>query len=510
MAPKEQRIRTITGAFILLLIGVVAGMMLVSELRLMPVGQAVNKEEKPADISLESDTILPGNQVFVKIAKKVTPAVVNISTTRIVVQGQQGQDPSQFPFNDPFFRQFFGDQFSGRRHPPQSHKEQSLGSGVIVSSDGIIVTNNHVVAEADDIRVLLEDGREFKGKVIGKDKKSDVAVIRIDATDLPTIAWGDSDHLEVGEYVVAVGNPFGLNQTVTMGIVSAVGRANVGIADYEDFIQTDAAINPGNSGGAMVNIRGELVGINTAIFTRTGGYMGIGFAVPSTMVRSVVESLVKTGEVVRGWLGVSIQEVSHELAKEFGLDGARGALVTDVFPGSPAEKAKLERGDVIVSFMGQPIEDTAHLRNVVARTGVGTKAEVKIIRDKKEKKFILAIVAQPKEIEKTGADEEGDSEVTESLFGIDVDKISPELSQQYDINPNDRGVVVTQVTAGSVADNAGLKEGDVILEVNRKRIHHPNDYRTALSKIEAGRSTLLLISRQGNRFFMTLLPEKGE
>jgi len=509
MAAKGGRVRTLTGAFILLLIGVVVGMLLVSDL--MPVGQAVNEQENaatpPTDTPL--DPILPGNQIFVKIAKRVTSAVVNISTTRIIQgqQGQQGHD-QQFPFNDPFFRQFFGDEFFGRSHSPQSRKEQSLGSGVIVSSDGLIVTNNHVVAEADDIRVLLEDGREFKGKVIGKDKKSDIAVIRIDATDLHTIPWGNSDQLEVGEYVVAVGNPFGLNQTVTMGIVSAIGRANVGIADYEDFIQTDAAINPGNSGGAMVNIHGALVGINTAIFTRTGGYMGIGFAVPSNMVRSVVDSLVKTGEVVRGWLGVSIQDVSHELAKEFGIDEAKGALVTDIFPGSPAERAKLERGDVIVAFMGQPILSTAHLRNIVARTGVGTKSELKVIRDKKEKTVILTIVAQPKDIAKIDRGNDSRFELDESHFGIDARDISPELAQQYDLNENDRGVIVTQVVPGSAADNAGLKEGDLILELNRRKIRRLNDYKTGLSKAENARSILLLISRQGNRLFLTLIPEK--
>jgi len=504
MTTKGERVRTLTGAFILLLIGVAAGMMLVSELHLMPVGQAVNEPEKSID-SLP-DPILHGNQVFVNIAKKVTPAVVNISTTR-TIQGQQGQD-QQFPFDDPFFRQFFGDEFSGRRHSPQSRKEQSLGSGVIVSPDGLIVTNNHVVAEADDIRVLLEDGREFKGKVIGKDKKSDIAVIRIDATDLHTIPWGNSDQLEVGEYVVAVGNPFGLNQTVTMGIVSAIGRANVGIADYEDFIQTDAAINPGNSGGAMVNIHGALVGINTAIFTRTGGYMGIGFAVPSNMVRSVVESLVKTGEVVRGWLGVSIQEVNHELAKEFGLNEAKGALVTDIFPNSPAEKASLKRGDVIVAFMGQQIENTANIRNMVARTMVGTKAELKIVRDRKEKTVILTIVAQPKEIAKSGEEDHAEPVESESRFGIDLRDITPKLAQQYDLNENDRGVIVMRVAEGGLGDNAGLKEGDLILEVNRVKIRHLKDYKMILSKIDNGVSVLLLISRQRNRFFLTLTQER--
>jgi serine protease Do len=498
MPTKGDRIRAITSALFLLLIGVVAGMMLVSEFRMMPVGQAVDESKKPAPTV--PNVLVPGDQSFVKIAKEVTPAVVNISTTRTI-----RENPSQeFPFNDPMLRRFFGDDLFQRRHAPQNRKEQSLGSGVIVSADGIIVTNDHVVSEADDIQVLLEDGREFKGKLIGKDKKSDIAVIRIDATDLPTIPWGNSDQMEVGEYVVAVGNPFGLNQTVTMGIVSAMGRANVGITDYEDFIQTDAAINPGNSGGAMVNIQGELVGINTAIFTRSGGYMGIGFAVPSNMVRSVVDSLVKTGKVVRGWLGVSIQDVSHALAKEFGLNEAKGALVTDVFPDSPAKDGKLKRGDVIIAFMDQPIDNTAHLRNIVARTAVGTKASVKIVRDKKEEEVIVTISAQPKEIAEVG---EKPAAEFGNRFGIEVQELTPDLAEQFDLRRNEKGVVVTQVAPSSPADSAGLREGDLIVEVNRYRILTLRSYEEALSNLKEGRSILFLISRQGNQFFLTITPE---
>ncbi len=495
MSARGDRVRALIGAIFLLLIGTAVGVTLVSEFHLMPVGQAVNepKQEKLVDI-------LPGDQIFVNIAKRVTPAVVNISTTRTIKSG--GADS---PFNDPFFRRFFGDQ-NPFGHLPQKRKEQSLGSGVIVSSNGLIITNNHVVEEADDIRVLLEDKRSFQGEVVGRDKKSDIAVIRIDAKDLPTIPWGDSDKLQVGEYVVAVGNPFGLNQTVTMGIVSAVGRANVGIADYEDFIQTDAAINPGNSGGAMVNTQGELVGINTAIFTRSGGYMGIGFAAPSNMARLVMESLVKLGKVVRGWLGVSIQEVTPLLAKEFGLHENKGALVSDVLPDSPAEKSGIKREDVIIGFMGQEIENASHLRNVVARTNVGTRAPVKIVRDKKEKEIFVTISAQPKEAAAEGEEEE--TRLEEDFFGIDVQDISPELTEQFGLNKNVKGVVVVQVEDGSLADEAGLREGDLIVEVNRKPVRDRKGYQNILSVIKKGETVILLISRQGNLFFLALTPDK--
>ena len=308
-----------------------------------------------------------------EVAAVATPSVVNISTTRVI----KSREEAPFDlFDDPFFRRFFGDQFP---HPnvPKEHKEQSLGSGVIVSEDGYIVTNNHVIEKAQEIKVLLSNKKDYKAKLIGADPKTDIAVIKIDAKGLPALPWGDSNKLKVGEIVFAIGNPFGLNQTVTMGMISAVGRANVGIADYEDFIQTDAAINPGNSGGALINARGELIGINTAILSRTGGYQGIGFAVPSSMARQVMDSLVKYKKVVRGWLGVSIQEVTSDLAEEFGVKDLKGALVSGVMKGSPAEKAGIKQGDVILQFNGKIVEDTGHLRNMVSQTPVGSTVKVK-------------------------------------------------------------------------------------------------------------------------------------
>ena len=287
-------------------------------------------------ISKESiDFLTKTGKAMAEVSEAVKPAIVNISTTRTE---KTPENPFAHFYDDPFFKKFFGDRFRNQE-TPKEHKATSLGSGVIVSPDGYILTNNHVIRNADEIKVLLSDKREFTGKVIGNDSKTDISVIKIDTDNLQTITIGDSDTLRVGEIVLTIGSPYGLNQTVTMGIVSAVGRANVGIADYEDFIQTDAAINPGNSGGALVNARGELVGINTAIVSTTGGYQGIGFAIPSNMAKAVMESLIKKGKVVRGWLGVSIQPITPELAKQFNIKEEYGALVGEVIAGGPAEKA---------------------------------------------------------------------------------------------------------------------------------------------------------------------------
>jgi serine protease Do len=338
---------------------------------------------------------LPPNETLITVAKVAKAAVVNIASSQ---KAGRSEERVENPFfSDPFFRRFFGEE--ERRGPkPKERREQGLGSGVIISSDGHILTNNHVVEKADDIKVLLPDKRTFAAKVIGTDPKTDVAVIKIEATNLPVLRWGDSSQLQVGELVLAVGNPFGLNQTVTMGIISAVGRANMGIVDYEDFIQTDAAINPGNSGGALVNLKGELIGVNSAIFSRTGGNMGIGFAIPSNMARGVMDSLLKYGKVVRGWLGVSIQEITPDLAKEFAAPDTHGALVAEVMASSPAAKAELQRGDIITRYNGVSVNDTAHLRTLVADTAPGTTVTVTILRHKRTKEMRLTVQELPDEV----------------------------------------------------------------------------------------------------------------
>jgi serine protease Do len=476
--------------------GVVLGFMLASDLGWLRLGEAQN-QPKPT----ERAPILGTAPNFVEVSKAVTPAVVNVSTTR-VVKSEEGGGPGNPFFEDPFFRRFFGDEFYRQFETPRQRKEQSLGSGVIVDG-GYIVTNNHVIAKADEIKVVLSDKREFKGTLVGTDPKTDLAVIKIAASNLPTIPWGDSTTLEVGEYVLAVGNPFGLNQTITMGIVSAVGRANVGIADYEDFIQTDAAINPGNSGGALVNVRGELVGINTAIFTRSGGYMGIGFAVPSQMVKAVIDSLVSKGKVVRGWLGVTIQEVSPELAKQFGLKNARGALVSDILEGSPADKAGITRGDVIIEVDGKPVENAVQLRNLVAGLLVGAKVHIKAIRDKKEKAFDVAIGEQPKDLGRGGAPSEEDAS-SGALAGLSVQEVTPELAQRFGLPDDEDGVVVTRVEPGSLADDAGVQRGDLVIEINRQFVRNTRDFNRIAGEIGKDEAILLLVNRQGQTLYITI------
>ncbi|MEW6585157.1 MAG: DegQ family serine endoprotease, partial [Nitrospirota bacterium] len=344
-------------------------------------GLVETRQPRPADaaVSRESADILSKtSRAMAEIVAAVKPAVVNISSTQKVKGGGM-----QSPFlDDPFFRRFFGNRPPDK---PREHKRSGLGSGVIVDKNGYILTNNHVVKGADEIKVKLSDNREFTGKVIGSDPQTDLAVVKIDSDNLPVLKLGDSDRLQIGETVLAVGNPFGLNQTVTSGIVSATGRANVGIADYEDFIQTDAAINPGNSGGALVNVSGELVGINTAIFSTSGGYQGIGFAIPSNMAKSVMESLISSGKVVRGWLGIYIQPLTKELAKQFNISDEKGALVGDVIEDSPAEKAGMQRGDIVLEFEGKKVEDPRSLRNMVAGTRPGKEVTVKLVRDGKQK-----------------------------------------------------------------------------------------------------------------------------
>ena len=388
---KEETASTKAIVIIVLLAGIAIGLFLAADLQRFPFNPSYSAPKRP---------VSPGDLAgvggaFVEVTKATKPAVVNISTTKVV--RFRGAPYSPF-FNDPFFRRFFGDDFFREFRAPREQREQSLGSGVIVSQDGYIVTNNHVVEGASEIRVLVGDQREFKGRVVATDPRTDVAVVKIAGHGLPTIPWGDSDRLQVGEWVLAIGNPFGLNQTVTAGIISATGRANVGIADYEDFIQTDAAINPGNSGGALVNVRGELIGINTAIFSRSGGYMGIGFAIPSNMVREVMEDLIKRGKVTRGWLGVHIQLLAPDLAKKFGLKEAHGVLVGEVSGGSPAAKAGMNRGDVILELAGKRVEDPEHLRNEVARTEPGKRIPVKIWRGGKEMILQVEIEELPKEV----------------------------------------------------------------------------------------------------------------
>lgn len=433
------------------------------------------------------------SQALSEVAEVARPSVVNISTTTTVTM--QGSPFGDF-FNDPMFRKFFGE---GQAHP-RKFKQAALGSGVIVSKDGYILTNNHVVKGADEIKVILYDKREFKGKVIGADPKTDIAVVKIEANDLPAIKIGQSRLLKPGDVVLAIGNPFGLNQTITMGIVSATGRSNVGISAYEDFIQTDAAINPGNSGGALVNTNGELVGINTAIFSTSGGYMGIGFAIPSDMANAVAQSILKYGKVIRGWLGVSIQDLTPEIAKSLGISREHGALVTDVMKGSPAEKAGMKRGDLIIAYEGQTVEDTTSLRNMTANTAPGKEADVKVLRNGKEVTLKIIIGEMPEAAKVTSTVEHHNA-----LSGVSVQEITPGERDALGLPHNVKGVIVAEVSETSPASGV-LTKNDVIEEINRIEIRGLKDYEDVASKIGPKEGVLLLIYRNGGYIYVTIKP----
>jgi serine protease Do len=438
-----------------------------------------------------------------ELVKRLKPSVVNISTTNIV---RRSIMPFESPFgggeNDPFeefFRRFFGE------NPQREFRQRGLGSGFIISEDGYIITNNHVVEKAKDIDVILEDGKRYEAKVIGKDPKTDIALIKIKPDrKLQAVRFGDSDKLEIGEWVVAIGNPFGLGHTVTVGIVSAKGRS-LGLGAYDDFIQTDAAINPGNSGGPLFNLNGEVVGVNTAIIA---GGQGIGFAIPANMARYVVEQLKSKGKVVRGWLGVLVQQVTPEIAESLNLREPVGALVADVTPGGPAEKAGIKRGDIIVEFNGVKIKEMSELPKRVAMTPPGTESEIKLIRNGREKTVKLRLGELPDSgaaISSRG----GDQRNIEEGLGITVQEITPQIRRMFNIRESE-GVIVTNVEQGSVAWDAGLRRGDIILEINKKPVRNLSEYRKVIGSIKQGQTVLFLIKREENTLYIALRLEGEE
>lgn len=483
------------GALILLVAGIIVGLTISARLNIQQASVALTNPTSPEISSSSQEFLTQLNTALSEVAEMVKPSVVNISTTKTVTLRD---NPFGHFFNDPFFRRFFGDDFFDNFK--RKYKTSSLGSGVIVSEDGYILTNNHVIKDADEIIIKLVDRREFKGKVIGSDPKTDLAVVKIDAKGLPAIKIGNSDNLKVGQLVLAVGNPFGLSHTITMGIVSAVGRSNVGVADYEDFIQTDAAINPGNSGGALVNVKGELVGINTAIFSTSGGYMGIGFAIPSNMARSVMQSIIKYGKVIRGWLGVTIQDLTKELAEEFNVKGQKGALVTDIMEGSPAEKAGLKKGDVIVEFQGKKVRDVRHLRNMVAETPPGTEVTLKIIRNGKEKSLTVTLGEFPEEITALRG-----QHLKNAFKGVSVQELTRDLREELNIPERVKGVLVTSVDPDSPAYGKLLR-GDVIEEINGTKITNIKDYEKVISKVTGKDKVLLYVYRKNGHIFVTIKP----
>ncbi len=426
---------------------------------------------------------------FTALAKKVGPAVVNVSTTQIRKTAQEA--PSPFADDDPMSQ--FWQRFFGQPVPRGPQKQVGIGSGFIVDQDGTIVTNYHVVDGANKITVRLSDGREFDAEVLGTDQQTDIAVIKIKAPqNLPVALLGNSDQLEVGEWVMAVGNPFGLDHTVTSGIVSAKGR-HIGAGPYDDFIQTDASINPGNSGGPLVNMRGEVVGINTAIFSESGGNIGIGFAIPANLVKDLLPQLRSQGRVVRGYIGTIIQRITPEIADSLGLKQSSGALVADVVKGGPAERAGIKTGDVIIAFDGKEVKDSAELPFQVARVSPGISVPVKIRRNGKELALLLT-VGEMKEKEVVAKSEEDD-------LGLTVHPVNSNVAEELGLD-HPEGVVVTSVKPGSAADDAGLERGDVITEINRSPIRNMSDYNRALVRMEKGKSVLFHVHRGTASLFL--------
>ena len=443
---------------------------------------------------------------FSDVVKRVSPSVVKITTQtkakRVAMNG------NQFPgFDDPAFRQFFGGRLPEIRQEPLS----GLGSGVIISADGFIVTNNHVVDGADTLTVALSDGREFTAKVVGRDPLSDLAVVKVDAKDLPAITFADSTKVEVGDRVLAIGNPFGIGETVTSGIVSAKGR-NVGIlADvqgFENFIQTDAAINPGNSGGALVDVEGRLIGINSAILSRNGGFQGVGFAVPTEMVSSIADSLVANGKVVRGYLGVNIQNISPALAESFSLKSHEGALVAEVLPDSPAAKAGLKEGDVVTAVNGTAVKDRDALRMTITSLKPGSKLALDVLRDGKTEHVTATSAELPKSGKAKAAEFAKNDDDEGVLNGVGVGDIDRETRQQADIPARLKGAVITSVDPESASARAGLRPGDVILEINKQAVRNAQEAVELSAKAE-NKKTLLKLFSHGSTIFV-VVDETGE
>lgn len=465
------------------------------------VGQA---QAAPEQLAVANDI----SHAFRQVAKALGPSVVSISSTKRFEPTRRSNPrlesriPDEFRgfFDDDAFERFFEFQI-----PERGFEQQGLGSGVIVSEDGYILTNHHVAGDADEVNVTLSDGRQFRADIVGSDKGTDIAVLKIDADDLKPAELGKSATLEVGEWVLAIGSPFGLDHTVTAGIISAKGRANVGITDYEDFIQTDAAINPGNSGGPLVNLRGEVVGINTAIATRSAGYMGVGFAIPSEMASHVMHNIIDKGFVTRGWLGAMIQDLNEDLANSFRFDSTKGVLIGDVVSDSPADKAGLRSGDIVTEFNGETMESANELRNAVAATSPETSAELEVFRNGEHKS--LSVRIGQLDDEKLASLTDGSSRESADDLGITVETLTPHQASQFDANSDTDGVVVTNVAPGSLAARVGIERGDVVVAVGGDLTGSVDEFRNAMSKQDLKSGIRLQLMRDGMKRFVFVRSE---
>ena len=470
------------------LISIIAGIAITVRLDITGTSTAQNFWKDSLDVK---PAAIARTDNFVDLSKRLSPSVVNISTTQMI------KERPIFPFPEfkgPFSDEFFGDDFNKffNETPQREMKRQSLGSGFIINKEGYILTNFHVIENATEIIVTFsESKKDYKAKAVGQDQKLDIALIKISAADdLPVVTLGDSDGLEIGEWVIAIGNPFGLGGTVTAGIVSQKGRI-IGAGPYDNFIQTDASINPGNSGGPLFNLKGEVVGINTAIIA---GGQGIGFATPINMVKEVLLQLKEKGRITRGWIGVSIQELTPDLARTFGLKDAGGALVSSVNPGEPADTAGVKAGDIIVSFDGKPINELSDLPRTVASTAPGKTAELKVVREGREKTLFLK-VGSKKDEETAGAETKEDKEAApDKMIGLSAQPITPELARRLGVQESE-GVFVAGVRPDSPAGRAGIKRGDIIKEINKRPVKSMKDYNKALGSLDKDETVLFLIKR---------------
>jgi len=484
MRPKK----TLIAAVALIFTGMIAGAVLTSRLEVTPNANS----SKIAEAGISSDPSPLWGKTFVGITKKVLPSVVTIYSNKKV----KAMNPNYRRFPDQFDEYYdFPFRFFFQPKPNQENEDfvqSGLGSGVIVSSDGYILTNNHVVADVDLIQIQLQDGKKYKAEIVGKDEKSDLAVLKIDANDLPAASLGNSDTLEVGELVLAMGSPLGFSQTVTMGIVSATDRYELVLPNqpYADFIQTDAAINPGNSGGALVNTKGEVVGINTAIASRDGYYQGYGFAIPSNMAKLIMESLIKTGKVVRGFIGIGIQNIDDTLSKALNLKSASGVLINQVYEDMPGEKAGLKPNDIIIELNGDKIENVNALQRKVFSTPPGEKIRLTIIRDDREKNINVVLTELENE-----TDDSKESDTVNKTLGLEVTELTERIARELGLNEDDKGVVISKVESLSPAYNAGLRRGDLIIDINRKKITSIKDYAKATKDLEKGDILLVRYKR---------------